>query len=314
MPRRATPSAPHALGPSGNLRGTIVPVPELPEATIASMWELFHRYYDATSREKFLVDLRKKRDVIVLRDTGDGSIQGFSTLMLCEKRVDGRTVVGIFSGDTIVDDVYWGQTELQRTFFRYLVTTKLRHPMATVYWFLISKGYRTYLLLTRNFPVHWPRHDRETPAWEARVMDALASDLFPDAWERDVGLLKFGGVEGKLKSHVAPIEPHMMAKEDIAFFARKNPGHLEGDELCCLGLVDAWLFLSWPPLVLGKIVARALDRRRRVAARRQVELSSKAPRSPEVTRLRAVPDPDVAPPRSAASATTARAAGRSRTG
>lgn len=318
MPRQGPSSNTRARGEngrrggrSGKLRGAIVAVTKLPASTVTAMWELFHRYYDATSQEKFLADLRRKRDVIVLRDTGDGSVQGFSTLVLCDTRVDGRRVVGIFSGDTIVDDVYWGQTELQRTFFRYIVTTKLRHPLATVYWFLISKGYRTYLLLSRNFPVHWPRHDRETPEWEERVMDALASELFPDAWRRDLGLLTFGGVEGKLKSHVAPIEPHMMAKEDIAFFARKNPGHLEGDELCCLGLVDAWLILAWPPLVFGKIVTRAMDRRRRAGARRELELGSpSSSRSSEASPRRA----DAEPPRSAVSATTARAVDRSRTG
>src|SRR4029079_15523392 len=110
----------------------------------------------------------KKEHVIVLRDSGDGSLKGYSTLYVFDASVDGRRVKAVFSGDTIVDDMYWGQSTLQRAFFRYVLALKVRNPTVPLYWFLISKGFRTYLLLSRNFPEYWPRHEASTPAWEGK--------------------------------------------------------------------------------------------------------------------------------------------------
>ena len=57
----------------------------------------------------------------------------------------------------MIAQAYWGQKALQRVFTRYVVGVKLRHPLQRVYWFLITKGYKTYLLLSRYFPEYWPR-------------------------------------------------------------------------------------------------------------------------------------------------------------
>jgi hypothetical protein len=37
---------------------------------------------------------------------------------------------------------------------------------------------------------------------------------------------------------VAPIDDELRQKyPEVGFFEQKNPGHLQGDELCCLGLI-----------------------------------------------------------------------------
>ena len=142
---------------SGRLRGAVRPVASLTAADRDAMWAVFSRYYAAVDRARFDADLSAKDDVLLLRDTGDGSLQGFSTIEVYSRRVDGRPFVAVYSGDTVVEEAYWGQTALQRTFFTYLMKTKLRNPTRPVYWYLISKGYKTYLLLARNVPNHFPR-------------------------------------------------------------------------------------------------------------------------------------------------------------
>src|SRR5262249_47157855 len=155
------------------LRSELIRQRDLSSNVRSEMWELFRRYYDAISYESFLDDLSRKQHVIVLRDTGDGSVQGFSTIFTFDKEVDGQRVIAIFSGDTIIDDAYWGQSVLQHAFFRFIVAQKLQNPLVPLYWFLISKGFRTYLLLSRNFPEYWPRHEAPTPDRERRILDAL---------------------------------------------------------------------------------------------------------------------------------------------
>jgi hypothetical protein len=208
-----------------------------------AMWELYRQYYSGSSAEKFAKDLDDKQHVILLRDLNDGSLQGFSTLRCYETAIEGRKIAVVYSGDTLVSPRYWGQTALQRAFLKYIVYAKLLHPHIPVYWFLISKGYKTYLLLSRNFPVYWPRHEQPTPSWERAVLDQLCRAKFGERWQPERGILLPEGE--RLRRHVAPIDEDVLqGGEDIRFFVQQNPRHAEGEELCCLGLVTPamWAF------------------------------------------------------------------------
>lgn len=234
------------------LLAATVPVERLTGADRARMWEIFERYYADVSRETFERDLAGKNHVILLRARGE--IQGFSTLQLLSARVHGRPVRAVFSGDTIIESEYWGQTALQKAFFRYIVRQKLARPLVPFYWFLISKGFKTYLLLARNFPEYWPRRERPTPSWQAAVLDTLARSKFGDSWQPERGILHFATPQGRLRESVAPIGPAELAVPDIRFFAERNPGHQSGDELCCIGRVDARLAFSYPGKLMRKLL------------------------------------------------------------
>jgi hypothetical protein len=223
---------------SGRLRGAIVPVPRLSGADVDGMWGLFDRYYADVERSRFEADLAQKQKVILLRDSGDRSIQGFSTIQILEGEVEGKPYRALYSGDTVCDRAYWGQKALQRQFLWVLISEKLRRPSVPLYWFLISKGYKTYLLLARNYPDCWPRRGVVTPGHVAQILDQLATRKFGAAWKRELGIVRFDTPLGRLKEQVAPIEERLLEDPDIRFFAEHNPGHVHGEELCCLAAVD----------------------------------------------------------------------------
>lgn len=239
--------------PSGRLSAEVVKVASLAPSDVDAMWSVFARYYAEVSREVFERDLAEKDELILLRDAGDRSIRGFSTLKVFEETIDGRRHLAIFSGDTIVEQAYWGQRALHRRFIRYVVGKKLQNPRAAVYWFLITKGYKTYLLLARNFPDYYPRHDAPTPAAEAALLDRLSRRKFGDAWKPALGVLQFERCAGRLAEGVAPIDPSLLEDPDVRFFAQKNPGHAHGDELCCLGRVDLKLWASFTARLLRRV-------------------------------------------------------------
>ena len=239
-----------------NLFSRTIPVASLSLHWKEEMWALFEQYYADVSRETFEKDLSHKNHVILIQERDTQRVKGFSTLQRLEMEVKGKKALVIFSGDTIVEKEYWGQTVLQKAFLGYVLRQKLSSGWVPTYWFLISKGYKTYLLLSRNFPVYWPRHDRPTPVWENELLSELASHKFGEAWIPELGILHFPDKKGRLKEDVAPIDEKLFQYPDIAFFARKNPGHLQGDELCCLGLVDFWLPFSYGKKLLFRKVKK----------------------------------------------------------
>ena len=242
-------------GASGKLRAITIAIPDLRSDKQDSMWEVFSRYYDDVDRSRFESDLSEKSDVILLYDTGDRSLQGFSTLQLIPGTFDGRPYLAIYSGDTIINEGYWGQTALQRSFTRYVLWQMVTHPTLPVYWFLISKGYKTYLLLSRNYVEHWPRWEEPTPPFQKGVIDQLSQNKFGDAWKPDLGVLQFATPQGKLKESVAEIDEDLLRQyRDIQFFNTANPGHREGDELCCLGRVNPAFILHFAQRTTRKVL------------------------------------------------------------
>jgi hypothetical protein len=235
-----------------SLSVSVVSISALDKETIEQMWQIFDTYYLDVDRARFETDLLAKNDVFLLRDADNLTLQGFSTVRVFEERINNRKCVAIYSGDTIIRREYWGQTALQKAFYLYITRVFLANPFTPVYWFLISKGYKTYLLLSRNFPDYWPSHRAETPAFENALIDRLSQKMFGDSWKPDLGVLKFDTPMGKLKGEVAPITESMCQHADIKYFIEKNPGHGHGDELCCLGKVDLSLALHYPAKLLKK--------------------------------------------------------------
>ena len=65
-----------------SLDGEIVGINSLADSHIDEMYRLMNSYYDNVSRESFQRDLSEKRDIILLRNSDERKIKGFSTLML----------------------------------------------------------------------------------------------------------------------------------------------------------------------------------------------------------------------------------------
>jgi hypothetical protein len=209
------------------------------DAHLHALWRLFEAHYADVDEATFVADFRAKDDVILLED---GAPQGFSTLKEVRVEVDGRAHVGMFSGDTVLARPYWGTRALGRAFLAHLVRRRLRVPTLDYWWVLISKGYKTYLLMANNFPEHWPRHEVPTPPGTRAVMDAFARALFADAWRAERGVVRWDAPRGRLRPGIADVTPELAASRPrVAFFEASNPGWAEGDELVCLARMNVGL-------------------------------------------------------------------------
>ncbi len=215
---------------------------------ILRMHAIFETYYDHGPIDTFMRDLTKKDGVFLVRRKKDQGIVGFSTLGIYHFEHEGRRVKGLFSGDTIIEKAYWGSRTLQTAFARKLLIEALKRPFSKQYWLLISKGYKTYLLLARNFPTYYPDHRQEHAGLKDLVVN-YCEQLYPGHLDQERMVLTFGEQANCLKEEVAPItEALRQADPAIDFFAQRNPQWAQGHELPCVAQADLWTFAKaiWP--------------------------------------------------------------------
>lgn len=208
-------------------------VAELTAADRRAMFEIFARHYDCVSWERFNRDLEEKDCAILLRD-GTGAICGFSTQKVLRATAEGIPVRAVFSGDTVVDRSCWGEQELGKAWCRYVAGLYAEEPETRLFWFLISKGFRTYLYLPLFFHDFYPCWNFPTPRFEQRVLDTFAAMKFSHNYHPQTGVIAFAESQGQLKPDLAVIPARRLNHPHVRFFLERNPSYASGTELACL--------------------------------------------------------------------------------
>jgi hypothetical protein len=212
-----------------------------------AMFALMDAVYAGMGRAAFEEDLAAKDTCITLR-TPSGALVGFSTQQRLSVETGGTRIDGIFSGDTVIHPDHWGSPALFQAFSRAFITD--RTP--PLQWFLISKGHRTYRMLTTFFQRYYPSRREPTPDAARRIMDAYATALYPDDYNPASGVIEYRRPKDRLRDGVAGIAERDLRNPDVTFFVHANPGWAQGQDLVCLcELTLDNLVPRMRPLLLG---------------------------------------------------------------
>jgi hypothetical protein len=214
------------------------------------MFSLMNAYYEQTSEDEFFRDLAEKSWAITLRNN-DGEICGFSTQVLVKIPGDSSSLA-LFSGDTIVAEAYRNNNKLAGEWGRFTLMLMDRYANRTLYWFLISKGYKTYRYLPLFFKDYCPKLNECTPASWKSILDCLAWHRFGDRYDPVTRIVRSQPQSCRLRPDVAPILPRRMRDPHVAYFVECNPGHAMGDELCCLAPLHRDNFTEAAYRVIGE--------------------------------------------------------------
>lgn len=206
------------------LKGTVIRVKSLNDAQMKSMYLIMAKYFDNIIESTFYSDLSKKEDAILLHDE-NGVIRGFTSLAVfpCGERTQ-----LIFSGDTIIEKQYWGNSDLQPVWLKSALARAAGFDGKT-YWLLLSKGCKTYKFLPTFFNNYYPRAGVETPREIQEIIDGFARRQFGDKYQNGV----WAAGKDFLKKDFAKISEARLKNKNIAFFLEKNPGYKNGNELVC---------------------------------------------------------------------------------
>ena len=179
-------------------------------------------------------DLEEKDWVILLRDPATQQLAGFSTQMLLEADVAGRTVRTLFSGDTIIDRAHWGDNTLPHVWGRFAVagTSVSRRRVVLVFDFqrlshlsLSAVIFSGVLSSLRSAHPRKPYPGRARRAGRREISSGLRSARRRCSWRRCARTTTHPFAEIPARHRT---DPH------VNYFLEKNPGYIRGDELCCL--------------------------------------------------------------------------------
>ena len=234
------------------------PINEINIAKLVEMHSIFTRFYENADLTTFIKDMSEKKGVMILKNKTTGKIVGFSTYNEVELMHQGKKAIGVFTGDTIVEPEFWGNKTLHTAFAMKMLKAKMLRPTTPMFWLLISKGYKTYLLMANNFQRFYPRHDHHDHEMEG-LMQQYCQKLYPTYYKEEEKILDFGEGYHALKEDVADITPRMRASNSsIRFFEERNPEWRRGTELPCVGEIG----LSTIGIFFKKLVRSTFGLRR----------------------------------------------------
>lgn len=233
------------------MHGRLLRAADLTPEQRAQMFALMDAYYVNLSRPRFECDLDEKRWVIWIEDEATRELRGFSTQMLIELTVGNRPITALFSGDTIIAKDCWHEQALTHVWGRLALALMDIYPPGSLYWFLISKGYKTYRFLPVFFHEFYPRPEESTPTAVREVLDALGRQKFPAAYDPVRGVIRVGHDKDRLREGVAEVTPQRLKDPYVQFFLERNPRHADGEELCCLAPLSRANFTAAAYRVIG---------------------------------------------------------------
>lgn len=205
----------------------------LPEARLAEVFHLFQRCYDCVECAVFEKDLRQKTSIILLTDEED-HVVGFSTQQVYECDFHGEMVRVLYSGDTVIDPAHWGSQLLVKGWCQVAARAMDAVPKMRTFWFLISKGCRTYLYLPLFFRKFLPSVANDHEPWQKELLDQLASEKFGTDYDTASGLIRFPASRGQLTAELAEIPAGRRDDVHVRHFLSLNPDFAQGVELACL--------------------------------------------------------------------------------
>lgn len=213
------------------------PIVTCPLGVRNACFDLLSQSFLGISRDKFDQDFDEKEVVVVLRRLTDQTIVGFSTLMQLRLPTSSGEITAIFSGDTAVLPRYRNTFEIIAEIGRYFLRVRETHPTGSVYYVLISKGWRTYRIMPFTFHEFFPVVGTATPPYAREIIDAFGRAKYPNEYQSTTGLLIFHEETQRIRPDSIDAIP---VKRDphTEFFLRANPGYLKGNELVCIGRID----------------------------------------------------------------------------
>ena len=203
----------------------VLEVAHLTSLQIEEMFALMLESYEGVLRNTFVRDLQQK-DFVLLLEQGQ-EIIGFTTIQTYTEIWKQKICHIVFSGDTIVKASFRHNPLIWMSFGRWMLEYSYGKNL---FWFLISKSFRTYRYLIQNFKEFYPSIQGQDLEMKG-LATKLAKNKYPHQFDEKTMVIK-AKVGSQYLKHDQ--QPHYRASDQEIYYYEMNPGFMAGDELVCL--------------------------------------------------------------------------------
>jgi hypothetical protein len=207
------------------------------------MFQLMCENYNEVSESNFYEDLKNKQWVGIIKDEKK-CIQGFTTFAINPNGTGGDSYNIIFSGDTVISPTYWGSQVMMQGWCQSVGRFISGDPMKPWYWYLLSKGHRTYMYLPLFFENYFPSMTPTPLEADLKIIASqVSSKLYNGYWQQKEGIIRFDKSNGELKPELIEATYQKKGSSIVKFFLEKNPSFHNGEELVCIALIHPSVML-----------------------------------------------------------------------
>jgi hypothetical protein len=216
------------------LLGSVHDVGRLTSRQRDKMFRVMDGNYMNMERSRFDRDLAAKRWVILVHTADMRALVGFSTQTMLDAQIGGQRVCALYSGDTVVGREHWGDPALACAWGNFALRLIDKFAGEPLYWFLTSKGFRTYRYLPLFFRSYFPRMEAATPSFESSIIDALGQQIGGHSYDAARQTIRATDDKDYVKPEFSQPGRRSTTDRHVRFFVEHNPGFARGDEMCCL--------------------------------------------------------------------------------
>lgn len=196
-----------------------------------AMRSLLDEHFEGIDEAVFSADLAAKTHALLLED--EAGLQGFSTVAIERREIDGVPLAVVYSGDTIVRASARASGVLPKAWVRGVLDRTDALAVDRTLWLLIVSGWRTYRFLPTFLRTFAPRFDGPFGDDDRRWRDRLAAERFGARFDPRSGIVRLAAPQ-PLRPGVGTIPPERADDPHVRHFLACNPGHERGDELVCI--------------------------------------------------------------------------------
>jgi len=193
------------------------------------MWELYSRYYNADKKAFFH---RFQSNDYYAFYTDRNELIGFTGFRTKLVKTPQGTVQTLYIGQTVIDQLYRGNSLIPRTCCRIFAQLFLRRPFCPIYVWCDALTYKPYLLFANALSDYYPHRNKVKSPKIKSLIDQLGQHYYGANYCTEHGTVR--KAVNVIDDPTALIHPELRQHPDIDFYATTNPRYAEGHGLITL--------------------------------------------------------------------------------
>ena len=208
----------------------------LDEVSVNELYRFLTKMMDSeVTITQFCSVLLSYKYAILCRERKDGSLRGVMLFGVDRREINGSKYTLLRLGLASFQNYYRGGPLFYYVAAYHVLKEKICHPFTPVY--IIGKlfSYKSYMVLCRNMPHTYPRHNMETPEFVRNLINEYGkrAKMENEIYDPETFILKRETTT--LKEGVVPLTKADLEEPNIKFFVERNPGWEKGHQMITAG-------------------------------------------------------------------------------